>query len=198
MSTDNIETRVENNEQMAEELETRELETRETRDYDISIFRFKFTEEFMEELYKFSKIHQYDERKDFKEAWNIWVDENTETIDSEMHRLIVLGYEGDILTKMFKSARYYFRKKSVLKKESVPRKSYEKADPELLKQMDTHIKENLDMKPHDSYIAFCKKIQEANAGEEGPLNAAEEEKLKKTFKNRHSTAKKTSSSAINT
>ena len=33
------------------------------------IYRFKFTEQFMEELYKFSKIHQYDDRKDFKEAW---------------------------------------------------------------------------------------------------------------------------------
>jgi TctA family transporter len=34
-----------------------------------SIYRYKFTQEFMDELYKFSKIHQYDERADFKEAW---------------------------------------------------------------------------------------------------------------------------------
>ncbi len=34
----------------------------------INIFRFKFTQEFMSELYKFSKIHQYDHRKDFKEV----------------------------------------------------------------------------------------------------------------------------------
>ncbi len=31
----------------------------------ILIYRFKFTEVFMEQLYNFSKIHQYDERKDF-------------------------------------------------------------------------------------------------------------------------------------
>ena len=37
------------------------------------IYRYKFTEHFMEELYEFSKIHQYDARKDFKEAWKIWI-----------------------------------------------------------------------------------------------------------------------------
>jgi hypothetical protein len=41
-----------------------------------TIYRFKFTEEFMEYLHNFSKIHQYDERKDFKEAWNIWIETN--------------------------------------------------------------------------------------------------------------------------
>ena len=33
-----------------------------------TIYRYKFREEFVGELYKFSKIHQYDHRKDFKEA----------------------------------------------------------------------------------------------------------------------------------
>ena len=34
--------------------------------FPIVIYRFKFTEEFMVYLYNFSKIHQYDDRKDFK------------------------------------------------------------------------------------------------------------------------------------
>jgi len=34
----------------------------------VKIYRYKFSDEFIEELYKFSKIHQYDHRKDFKEA----------------------------------------------------------------------------------------------------------------------------------
>ena len=76
------------------------METRELNQY--AIFRFKFTEDFMKELFKFSKIHQYDERKDFKEAWNIWIDENSELVDSEMQRLIMLRYAGDIINKMFK------------------------------------------------------------------------------------------------
>ena len=47
---------------------------------DHTIYRFKFTEDFMAELYKFAKIHQYDHRKDFKEAWTKWTDENSDII----------------------------------------------------------------------------------------------------------------------
>ena len=79
---------------------------------NINIYRYKFIEEFTNELYKFSKIHQYDHRKDFKEAWNIWVEDNQGFVDEEVRRLSNLGYDGDIIDKMFKSARYYFRKKS--------------------------------------------------------------------------------------
>jgi hypothetical protein len=71
----------------------------------VGIYRYKFTNHFTDELYKFSKIHQYDHRKDFKEAWETWIDENSELIDSEIRRLVNLGYDGDILDKMFKSAR---------------------------------------------------------------------------------------------
>ena len=43
---------------------------------NINIYRYKFTPEFMSELYQFSKIHQYDDRHSFKDAWNIWVQTN--------------------------------------------------------------------------------------------------------------------------
>ena len=65
------------------------------------IYRYKFTTEFMEELYTFSKIHQYDERQDFKEAWNMWVEDNNELIVEEGRRLENLGYDGDILDKIW-------------------------------------------------------------------------------------------------
>ena len=80
---------------------------------DHKIFRFKFTDEFMEDLYKFSKIHQYDHRKEFKEAWLLWIDDNAELVSDEIERLTRLNYEGDVIDKMFKSARYYFRKKKL-------------------------------------------------------------------------------------
>lgn len=82
-------------------------------DKNALIYRFKFTEEFMQELYTFSKIHQYDDRTDFKEAWIVWMNDQNELISSEQERMISLGYHGDILEKMYKSARYYFRKKTV-------------------------------------------------------------------------------------
>ena len=68
---------------------------------NVSIYRYKFTDDFTQELYKFSKIHQYDHRKDFKDAWQIWTEENENLVDGEVRRLANLGYDGDILDKMF-------------------------------------------------------------------------------------------------
>jgi hypothetical protein len=106
MNNNNIELNV-----LDEMLREEEERTESIKKINAPIFRFKFTEAFMEDLYKFSKIHQYDHRKDFKEAWTIWIEENNDIIDEEVERLLALGYDGDILDKMFKSARYYFRKK---------------------------------------------------------------------------------------
>lgn len=161
----------------------------------LTIYRYKFTEEFMEELYNFSKIHQYDDRKDFKEAWKIWSEENEESIDIEMRRLLNLGYDGDVLDKMFKSARYYFRKKSVEKKEPKQRRQYVSVNKELLDAIDQHIMEkiyNEDYQPKTGFIQFCKdnekilketitKIFEKGITDSNLI----EDKIKKTYKNRY-------------
>ena len=76
------------------------------------IFRFTFSDMFKEELFRFSKINQYVERKQFKENWKDWVVANRSLVDDELNRLTELKYDGDIEDKMFKSARYYFRKKT--------------------------------------------------------------------------------------
>lgn len=159
------------------------------------IYRFKFTEEFIAELYKFSKIHQYDERKDFKEAWDTWTQENEEIIDDEMRRLINLGYKGDVLTKMFKSARYYFRKKSSEKKEPKQRRPYICVNKDLLDAMDIHIEKNIyntDYKPQTAFVDFCKQneilLREtiAKIFEHGIKDSELiESKIKKTYKNRY-------------
>ena len=159
------------------------------------IYRYKFTEEFMEELYKFSKIHQYDDRKDFKEAWKVWTEDNGEIIDVEMRRLLNLGYEGDVLTKMFKSARYYFRKKSPQKKEPKQRRPYISVNRELLDAMDNHIEEKIYKtyyQPKTGFTEFCKeneailketitKIFEQGIKDSNLI----EDKIKKTYKNRY-------------
>ena len=46
-----------------------------------NIYRYKFADDFTCELSKFSKIHQYDHRNDFKEAWDVWVKENNNCWD---------------------------------------------------------------------------------------------------------------------
>jgi Fe-S cluster biosynthesis and repair protein YggX len=159
------------------------------------IYRFKFTQDFMDELYIFSKVHQYDERKDFKEAWETWTEENTELINEETQRLTTLGYQGNVLNKMFKSARYYFRKKSSEKKTPKQRRPYIAVNKELLDAMDSHIQENIydsNYSPKEGFSQFCKK-QEANVREtinkiyEQGIKDSKmiEDKIKKTYKNRY-------------
>jgi hypothetical protein len=161
----------------------------------IVIYRFKFTEEFMVYLYNFSKIHQYDDRKDFKEAWNVWTEENDDIIDGEMRRLLTLGYEGDVLDKMFKSARYYFRKKSTERTDPKQRRQYISVTKDLLDAMDRHIENNIydeNYQPKTGFITFCKdnetllKDTISSIFEQG-IKESEliEDKIKKTYKNRY-------------
>lgn len=161
----------------------------------IMIYRFKFTEDFMEELYKFSKIHQYDDRKDFKEAWKVWTEDNETLISEEINRLINLGYDGNILDKMFKSARYYFRKKSTEKKEPKQRRQYISVHRDLLNAMDRHIEENMynsDYQPKNGFVTFCKDNEKllkesiSKIFEQGIKDSHMiEDKIKKTYKNRY-------------
>ena len=72
------------------------------------IFRYKFSDSFAQELYEFSKIHQYDDRATFKEEWTTWTEENDELIETEIKRLETLGYQGNILNKMFAKPRQFF------------------------------------------------------------------------------------------
>lgn len=162
---------------------------------NVNIFRYKFTDDFTGELFKFSKIHQYDHRKDFKEAWNIWTEDNDDIVSEEVRRLTNLGYDGDILDKMFKSARYYFRKKSTEKKEPLKRRDYIAIQRDLLDAMDDHIKSNIsgdDYKPSDGFDEFCKANidllkEEVNIlCRNGFTNSVEiKNKIKKTYKNRY-------------
>jgi len=162
---------------------------------NVNIYRYKFTDEFTTELFKFSKVHQYDHRKDFKDAWNLWLEDNDDVVNAEIRRLINLGYEGNIMDKMFKSARYYFRKKSTEKKAPAERRQYIGVQKELLDAMDNHITTKInrnDCKPSESFDDFCKNnisvLQEEIAilVKNGITNIAEiKEKIKKTYKNRY-------------
>ena len=169
--------------------------TEDTKSPNLPIYRFKFTKDFMEELYTFSKIHQYDERNDFKEAWKAWTEDNEEIINNEIKYLINLKYDGDIMDKMFKSARYYFRKKSTEKKDPKQRRQYISVSRELLDAMDFHIEENINntnYQPKTGFIIFCKeneillketitKLLEQDVKDMELI----QNKIKKTYKNRY-------------
>ena len=162
---------------------------------NVSIYRYKFTDDFTKELYTFSKVHQYDHRKDFKEAWDIWIEDNDNLVDDEVRRLTNLGYDGDIIDKMFKSARYYFRKKNNENNEPQKRRVYIGVQKDLLDSMDEHIISNInnkDYKPSEGFSLFCKEKIELLKEEVNNLCKAGftdhieiKDKIKKTYKNRY-------------
>jgi hypothetical protein len=170
--------------------------------------RFTFSDEVSEILMDFARIHQYDERKVYKEAWQVLVqDEDTSPILlKEVETIQQHGYVGDVLDKMFKSTRYYYRKKLIKESSQVnveksPRKEYETVPNDLLEDMDKHIKQEiarqLMQQPNTDealqvlvsratpaksfekyYIDY--KTRELENNEE----LIDNEKLKKTYKNR--------------
>jgi hypothetical protein len=160
-----------------------------------TIYRYKFSDNFIEELCRFSKIHQFDERNEFKEAWSNWIVVNNSIIEDEIKHLVELNYDGDIMDKMYKSARYYFRKKTIEKKEPTKRCTYVGLLKELLASMDNHIKSNIDKKdykPSEGFSDFCKENIELLKKEIERLISYNikdslqiKNKIKKTYKNRY-------------
>lgn len=163
-------------------------------------YRFKFTDSIMELLTNFSKMHKFACQKDYKEEWLKWCNENQEVINIENERLTQIGYVGDIKDKMYKSARYYFRKKSDEKKEPVKRRQYISIDRELLDLIDQHIQRNKmndNYTPANGFDDFCKlnesivnnEIKEMKKNTEFSLEDINL-KIKKTYKNRYFQNKK--------
>lgn len=165
------------------------------RDNSHQIYRYKFQPNIIDLLTKFSKTHQYDPKKIYKEAWETFVEENSEELGREVIRLTELGYDGDCFDKMYKSARYYFRKKKLSKIEPKKRRKYIACDRDVLDAMDDHINQNIqseDYKPSDGYDNFVNSNQqlillEINRMIDNGLNDnnAIAKKIKKTYKNRY-------------
>ena len=162
------------------------------------IFRFKFNNDFSIILNEFAKLHRYDDRVTFKNAWDTWCDENNKAITKESRRLINMDYQGDVLTKMYKSARYYYRKKSDQKKKPKIRREYVSISSNILEDMDTIINDNnINEPPADLFLLFCKRYSDDLVIEMTELFSNTEltkeeilQKIKKTFKNRYFNIKK--------
>ena len=96
---------------------------------------------------------------------------------------------------MFKSARYYFRKKSTEKKEPIERRIYVSVQKDLLDAIDEHINsqiKNENYKPSQGFDEFCKNNidllkNEVNILCKNGLTDSNEikKKIKKTYKNRY-------------
>jgi hypothetical protein len=159
-------------------------------------YRFKFSEAFLIKLKGFSRIHRFDDAIAFKDNWEIWCDGNAMEIKNETESLKTKGYEGDCMTKMYKSVRYYFKNKSTKKKDVKKRCKYIGLDPDFRDAIDEHIVEitvRQELKPKDGYINFMDSTKYNDLIKLESLRLAAYDfnkkdilaKIKKTYKNRY-------------
>jgi hypothetical protein len=171
----------------------------------INIYRFQFSNDIIKLINDFAIIHQYDDRKKYKEFWEKWVELNSSDIDDEITRMNCLGYEGDVLDKMFKAGRYYFRKKKLNETKKISddddtkkeRRNYIIMDHDILDAMDNHINISLSkskkgFRPASGYIDFCitsvelLTIEIKRLCSECSIDSSKlSDKIKKTYKNRY-------------
>jgi len=177
----------------------------------LDILHFNFSDELSDHLTYFATLHRYDDRKAFKENWQKWIAEPeiAECIVNESSKLTQDGYSGDITGKMFKSVRYYYRKKPMNPEPTQKkRKVYEAIGKETLEDMDRHILHRIGLAfdltevadPSSSESNEAKNNKKALTPAESfkdyyssipTENAANEAKYKKTYKNRFYIMKKT-------
>lgn len=77
-----------------------------------TIFRYDLSQDIVDKISEFANLHKDDVRAAYKEAWELWCQENEALIVQETRRLETTGYEGNVRQKMYTAGRYYFRKKS--------------------------------------------------------------------------------------
>jgi hypothetical protein len=129
------------------------------------IYRYKFSQDFMNQLEIFAIEHEEDDIADFKEAWESWIEDNNQLIATEINSLHEKNFQGDALDKMFFSARYYYRKKDAKKststktgdgsKETKKQNIKYSSSRTFLEQMDNHIKsQDLKTKPSKCFDDF--------------------------------------------
>lgn len=168
-------------------------------------FRFTFQDEVKLKLEEFSKMHSNDDRKVFKYAWDSWMKtDDAICIHQDVDRLKKEGCEGDIYDKMYKSARYYHRKKEAKKQEKMElledkKREYLTFSENILFIMDMHINNMVKhevmkrQSPAEIYHMFCIEHREDIQKEVilfcntwGAKNADDLSlKFKKTYKNRY-------------
>jgi hypothetical protein len=163
---------------------------------ELKTYRYNFSNSFMEILYDFSKKHEFDDRNTYKDNWKMWKEENMEAINNEQQELKRKGFDGNLEDKMYKSARYYFKKKNTFgNRKQEPkgsRKNYIGLDNELLGAMDEFMERENNFKPSESFTLFCESNRELISQEKERViseNLIKEvdfvNKIKKTYKNRY-------------
>jgi hypothetical protein len=150
----------------------------------VTKFRFVYSPEIETILREFAKDHEGEERKQFKQSWGVFMEENKLLLDNESKRIKHEGYSKDVYAKMFHTIKYYYVKKSKKQKKqqqeqdnqqekqenkvheshSPKQRSYNKLGKQWIQTITTFIKDDLEsykhtkeMKPEYSYNRFLEK-----------------------------------------
>jgi hypothetical protein len=173
----------------------------------LQTFHHNFSEAITERFTYFATLHRFDDRKTFKEAWQKWIQEEDVAADiqTEIQTLESNHYDGDILDKMFKSVRYYYRKKPIIPKAPATRKEYVALSAFVLDGMDKHIIETMlqhtdpqttkcGISPAKAFDLYMKQLQPPTAkdqqDQQDQNQTIDVAKYKKTYKNRFFIASK--------
>ena len=156
----------------------------------MAIYRFKFSSQISDELDSFVSINKFCVPEDFRDNWDKWTETNKELIDNEIIRLKKLGYVGNVIDKMYRSARYYLKNKSDIKELS-KRKKYIRLSKTFREYMDCHVDRIINnMKPSDGLDLFInmgivkKMIKDEMVAKK--INKEEiTNRVKKMYKNRY-------------
>tara|TARA_B110001450_G_C17668024_1_gene500591 strand:+ start:5808 stop:6548 length:741 start_codon:yes stop_codon:yes gene_type:complete len=175
-----------------QEITEQQQEITEQNNTNFKVYRFKFSDNIIEMLIRFTKLHAHDSRQDYKEAWDKWYLE--QDFESEKLRLKKTNYKGDFENKLYTAGRYYFRKKNLDEpKKQVKRRKYISVDKDVIDLVDIHIKENINNEcytPSKGYLDFCNKYKDDICKELKRLLELKvekkliSEKIKKLYKNR--------------
>ena len=125
-------------------------------------YRFNFSGAFKQSLIEFSNKHKDDDLESFKDNFDIWCQTNAMMIEDEKISLQRFGFNGNMESKMFKSIRYYFMKRSNEKKSKPKeRQKYICKDNAFLSSVKDHIQNVVKqkLKPSMAYDDFSEKCK---------------------------------------
>lgn len=176
-------------------------------------FRYDFSDDVTKMLSDFAYNNREKSRKEFTQTWEKHIAEEkiSKMIKDEIEMMRNHGFCGDVMDKMYKSVRYYHRKRDVKTlndDQDVNKNKHEnRFSRELLVIMDKYILEQMTnnenikqsesgqkiniLSQSESYQKFCEKNKEKILEEfikirkqTGKLTNMVVDKMKKTYKNR--------------
>lgn len=178
-----------------------------------AIYRFKFSNDLLEKITDFSKKNKDTSCKIFRHNLDNFIIENRGLINKEKEIYDDYGYKGDIVDKIYRSARYYFKNKeskktiknnNIIDNSNKPantqKRKYIKRDEKFVEAVHEHVLSAVrqNIKPAIAFSQFIEheKYKHLYQKEYRRVNTILEDdkatlaKIKKTYKNIYFTFKR--------